>query len=128
MLILILMILMLMLIQNSRHGIAPRSKLAPHAAAVAVSNAALIETRGAHSVSPTRTLRSASASHADASAAPAKDHLSMGRVLEGGDLCDTTPRVASAALADVGPGMPVVRRHSYTIGGKPRCVLVPVCG
>ncbi|CAN0153793.1 unnamed protein product [Pylaiella littoralis] len=112
---------------TSRHGAAPWSKLAPPAAAaaaVAISKAPLAETRGGHPGSPTREFRSVSASHTDAYETPQKDHITVGWAVEGGGAKDTIPRVASAALAmNVGAGMPVVRRHSYTIGGKPRISL-----
>ncbi|CAM9621887.1 unnamed protein product [Ectocarpus sp. 6 AP-2014] len=116
---------------TSRHGTAQRSMLAPRAAAVGISNSPMLEPhRGmTQSVSPTRSFRSASASNADAGDATAsgttvKNHSSMASFADGGGAFDPIPEVSMAVRAmNVGQGMPVVRRHSYTIGGKPRISL-----
>lgn len=148
-----------------RHGTTLRSKLAPHAAAVAISNAplplldgqaaGLQGLRDLHSVSPpTRTFRSVSASKADSSSStpaaiamskdlssPAMIGLGVGSggvfgVAEGEEEMSglgSIPDVSASASAsravramNVGQGVPVVRRHSYTtgMGPKPRFVWV----
>lgn len=105
-----------------------------------------------HSVSPpTRTFRSVSASKADSCSSPAavamcKDLSSPAMsglgvgvgggvfgVAEGeeevsglGPIPDVSASASRAVRAmNVGQGVPVVRRHSYTtgMGAKPRCVL-----
>ncbi|CAB1119784.1 GT20 [Ectocarpus sp. CCAP 1310/34] len=116
---------------TSRHGTAQRSMLAPRAAAVGISNSPMLEPhRGmTQPVSPTRSVRSASASNADdadatASGTAAKNHSFMASFADGGKAFDPIPEVSMAVRAmNVGQGMPVVRRHSYTIGGKPRISL-----
>eukprot|EP00903_Cladosiphon_okamuranus_P018856 g17344.t1 len=161
---------------TSRHGTTQRSKLAPHAAAVAMSNVPLLPDGGAAaglqglqgleglqlrdmqtgSLSPpppTRAFRSASASRADSSSTPAaiaksKDLSSTAMISGGvgggsfgvaegeddgvsglGPIPDVSMASASTARAvmamNVGQGVPVVRRHSYStgLGVKPRISL-----
>ncbi|CAM9119306.1 unnamed protein product [Ectocarpus fasciculatus] len=121
---------------TSRHGTAQRSMLAPRAAAVAISNSPMLDPhRGmTQSVSPTRSFRSASASNADAgdatnptaSSNAVKNHSSMASFADGGGAFDSIPEVSismAVRAMNVGQGTPVVRRHSYTIGGKPRISL-----
>lgn len=79
-----------------------------------------MEARGELSVSPTRSLRAASTGNASS----VMGH--MNRVAEGiarAEAADSVNGVSSGVRAmNVGPGVPVVRRHSFTIGGKPRHV------
>lgn len=73
------------------------------------------------SLSPTRSLPAASAENTGGVA------LNLGRVSEGsagGEACETVAGGGGgASVMNVGPGVPVARRHSYTMGGKPRIPL-----
>ncbi|CAM9826529.1 unnamed protein product [Scytosiphon promiscuus] len=115
---------------TSPDAVGHRSKFAAYSAGAAISNSSLLEAtpRGesAHSVSPTRCWRSASASNTDADAtASSIKGLDMSTVVANGRAAlDSVPGVTSAVGAmNLGQGVPVMRRHSYTIGGKPRISL-----
>eukprot|EP00904_Undaria_pinnatifida_P002011 jgi/Undpi1/11810/HiC_scaffold_4.g01509.m1 len=83
-------------------------------------HALFMETRGDLSLSPTRSLRAASTG----TASSVCEH--MDRVAEGtprADALDSSAGVLLGARAlNLGTGVPVARRHSFTIGGKPRRV------